>query len=280
MVVSTVPEDDISVRELFIRYTPGRPIWKLEQVVLLDYKGKLILNTIDAESASDLLQKLWKTDISVPARIKGRTTKQCETWVIYHFLATICRTALVGYPLRIRHRDRPDFVFVMPFMQIGVEIVEAVPQAQAEADAYSEHKAILAITGIPHFEPGEPQRSQKEIKAIAKGTYRVLPWMDDSIEQSWIRAMLYFSRLKASKFQKPGFKKYDNNWLLVYDDWRPSSVDERMVTEGFSKQLFNQNWVNPFERIFVLRPEAVWEFSNQAKPVTYPVLDLWHEVQS
>ena len=94
--------------------------------------------------------------------------------------------------------------------------------------------------------------------------------------------MLYFSQQKASKFQNPGFKKYDNNWLLIYDDWRPAPEDEHMamVIESLDKQLLNQDWVNHFERIFVLRPETVWEFTNQAKPVMYPVLDLWREAQS
>lgn len=171
----------------------------------------------------------------------------------------------------------------MPSGSTGVEIVEAVPQAQAAADAYSEHKSISKFTVIAHCKPEEPRRSLDEIKAIANGTSQdqILPRMGDSIEHAWIEAMLYFSQLKAGKFQKPGFKKFDRDWLLVYDDWGPVSLlDEHMATESLGKQLYNQNWVNPFERIFVLRPETVWEFTNQAKPVMYPVLDLWREAQS
>lgn len=174
--------------------------------------------------------------------------------------------------------------FFMPSGSTGVEIVEAVPQAHASAEAYSEHKDILKLTGIPRFRAGEPLRPKNEIAAIAKGTSQGqdFPWMGDDVVQGWIETMLYFSQQKASKFQNPGFKKYDNNWLLIYDDWRPAPEDEHMamVIESLDKQLLNQDWVNHFERIFVLRPETVWEFTNQAKPVMYPVLDLWREAQS
>ena len=240
------------------------------------------MNIIEAMSASDLLQKLQKTNIKVPPRTKCCTKelkKQRETRIIYYVLATICNTDLLEYPLRVKNTERPDFLLFMPFGRRGVEIVEAVPETIARADAYSEDKGIFKITGVPHLKPGEPHRSRKEIKAIAKGTYQYLPYMGDSIERNWVDVMLYFSQLKAGKFKKPGFKKYDSNWLLIYDDWRPfADLEGNMVMTSLGEQLFCQSWRNPFERIFILRPRSVWEFCKQAEPVEYPILDLWHGV--
>ena len=242
------------------------------------------MNAIEAASANNLLQKLQRTDVQVPPRTKSRTKeqkKQRETRIICYFIATVCRTDLLEYPLRVKHTDRPDITLFMPSGCRGVEIVEAVPQAKAEADAYSEHKGICAITGIPRFRAGEPRRPKNEIVAIATGTFPVLPYMGDSIEKNWVEAMLYFSKDKAAKFQQPGFKKFEQNWLLIYDDWSPvSGLDEIIATASLGRQLFSQDWENPFELVFILRPQTIWEFRNPAKPVKYRIRNLWHEVQS
>lgn len=229
-------------------------------------------------SAEDLCQGLRNIDI----RLKDRDKKRRETWTICHFLAAICKTPLLEYPLQIERPDRPDFVFSMLSGSTGVEVVEVVPEAMVRTCNYAEGQDIPLIIGIPRFKAGEPRRSRKETEEIAKGTSQGqdLPWTDDSIAQGCIEAMLYFSQQKARKFQKPGFKKYNNNWLLIYENWRPALEDERMamVTEGFGKQLLNQDWVNPFDRIFVLRIGTVWEFNHQVKPVKYPIPDLWQKV--
>ena len=241
------------------------------------------MSILEATSASDLLQKLQKTNIKVPPRSKCRTKeqkKQRETRIIYYFLATICKTDFLEYPLRVKHTERPDILLFMPSGCRGVEIVEAVPQAKAKADAYSEHKDIVELTRIPRFKAGEQRRSREEIRAIARGTFPVLPYMGDSIERNWMEAMLYFSKDKADRFQQPGFKKFEHNWLLIYDDWSPvSGLDESITTASLGRQLFSQNWENPFELVFILRPQTVWEFRNPAKPVKYRVRDLWQEVQ-
>ncbi len=219
------------------------------------------MDDIKAASVSDLLQILRRTNILVPPRTKGRTTKQCETRIICHFLTAISKTALLEYPLQIKHIDRPDFELCMPSGSIGIEVVEAVSEKIAREDAYREHKGITAT-----------------IEATNRP-----PCMGDSREQNWIKAILDCSQKKADTFQKSGFRKYDNNWLLIYDNLSPAPQHERIDREGLGKQVFGPNWENPFERVFILidDPEAaVWKFSNKTIPVGYPSLDLWREVRS
>ena len=265
----------------FAYFTSKKLIWKLNRVALLGHRSELILNILETASASDLLQKLKIINIKVPPRTRCRTKeqkKQRETRIICYFLATICKTDLLEYPLRVKHTDRPDILLFMPSGCRGVEIVEAVPQTKAEVEAYSEHKDIVELTRIPSFKAGEQRRSREEIRAIARGTFPFLPYMDDSIERNWVEAMLYFSKDKADRFQQPGFKKFEHNWLLIYDDWSPIiGLNESMTTASLGGRLFSQNWESPFELVFILGSQAIWKFCNSAKPVKYLIRDLWHE---
>ena len=97
--------------------------------------------SIHAKAPCELRAKLRDIDPQVPRRTEGRRTEDCETWVSCHFLAVIPRTDLLGYPLCIKSRNKPDLALSSPSECTGIEITEAVHENQAQIDA--ELKRIL-----------------------------------------------------------------------------------------------------------------------------------------
>ena len=177
------------------------------------------MNAFRAASATELCDALRAADVDVPLRTRGRTTRHTETWVTCRFLATLARTDLLRFPLRVEPGDRPDLVLAMPSGRTGIEITEAVPQDKARVDAQCEHKGIDDFRFIPRYRVGDPRRSPAEIEAIATGRARTLPIMGDALERDWADAMVHFIERKAAAFGKPGFARHPRNWLLVYDNW-------------------------------------------------------------
>ena len=100
--------------------------------------------------------------------------------------------------------------------------------------------------------------------------------MGDSIECNWTGAMVYFTRRKAEKSTRPGFAKHQRNWLLIYDDWSPApALDDHDIMKLLEGRLFSQDWKNPFDRVFILRPPNVWEFSSRTDAVKHAIPDSW-----
>ena len=97
--------------------------------------------------------------------------------------------------------------------------------------------------------------------------------MGDAIEQNWKEAILGTVRKKVDNFDKPCFKCYRNNWLLIYDNWSPapSSSEVRRVTEELRQSLFPNDWQQPFDRVFVLSSEIMWGFREDVIPISYRV---------
>lgn len=230
---------------------------------------------IHAKSPCALRTNLRDIDVRVPQ--EGRTTAPSEIWVSCHFLVAVSETDLLGYPLSIMTGDRPDLVLSSPSEHTGIEITRAVSENQVQVDKYAERNNIPCVLGY-HYEPGEEKFSQQKIKAIAEGQIQSLPWMGDQIEREWVDAMLYFTKKKAENFAHPDFKKYDRNWLLIYDNWSPyADLDAYPdATTDLGGQLFNCDSKNPFDRVFILRSRHVWDFSCGENVVKHAIPDLWH----
>ena len=176
------------------------------------------MDTFEASSSVDLDSKVRANDVHVPGRGQGRTTEHTETWIACRFLATIARTSLLQYPVRVEHGDRPDLVLSMPAGRIGVEIVEAISTDQAKVDAVVKRDGSSGFRPLPRYRASDTPRSRAEIRALARGDFQMLPRMGESVERDWVEAMLYVVARKAANFHKPGFARHASNWLLVYDN--------------------------------------------------------------
>ena len=235
------------------------------------------MDHLDAASANDLCGQLRANDVRVPARTEGRTTGHVETRITCRFLATICWTNLLEFPLRVEAEDRPDLVLTMPSGKTGIEITEAIARDKARVDAYARDKGIDGPFFIPRYRVSDPPRSQAEIEKIARGQTQNYPDMGDSIEHDWVEAIHYFVSRKSEIFTKPGFATYPSNWLLIYDNL--GSLNEpRVPMEKLARQISEHEPRVPFDRVFVLRSLNVWEFRvNGAVVVRHTVPKAWHD---
>lgn len=220
-----------------------------------------------ALSSHDLPSTLQKYLVPVPPRTKGRKTSHTESWVTCHFLMVVAESDLLEYPLCVEPGDRPDLVLSSQSGKTGIEITEAVSQVGAWVDAHAEREGISGTRFIPPHYVNE-ERSKEEIDDIARGMdpSQKLPHMGDQIEQNWIEAMMHRVKCKAKKFTSPGFSEPYRNWLLIYDNWSPAVHGYHDVATPLAQGLYNREWRNPFEKVFILRGgHTVWEFSCNAE---------------
>ena len=241
------------------------------------------MKSFRASSANDLLETLENIPVPVPPRSEGRENDHTENWVACHFLAGIAESDLFEYHLCVEPRERPDLVLSSQSGKTGIEITEAIHEEAAEADVHSKPEEKYDILPVPHYRIGE-KRSLEERKniPIARERTQRLPHMGDSIERNWIEAMVHFTKRKAGKFASLGFGKHDRNWLLIYDNWSPGVHGYHDVATPLSRQLFDWEWKNPFEKVFILaNPHTlenhyvVWEFSRNAEIIKHHVPDRY-----
>ncbi|MEI2782061.1 MAG: hypothetical protein V9H25_12740 [Candidatus Competibacter sp.] len=235
-----------------------------------------MIDSVTAHSSTDLLKQLRTIDISVPLRTEGRTTKQCERWSICRLLATYAETDLFDYPLQIKHEDRPDFVLSMPTVCIGIEITEAVPENWARVDALAQHKGYDNLRHIERFQPGESRRPNDEINRIALGQSKGSLWAGDSAEREWAEVMIYFSLKKIINYVNPDFRKFQNNWLVIYENWPLPAVEEDKAASLFHQQLVGLSGSLPFDKIFVECPKTFWDFTLDSYSC-HTINELWAE---
>lgn len=235
--------------------------------------GIIVLNIV-ASSVSELVDRLRAINIAVSPRTVGRTTEQCERWSICRFLSTYAETGLLEYPLKIAKRERPDFLLTLPSRRVGVEITEAVPPDWARADARREKLNLENLVFLHRFRPGEPRRSRGEIDAIARGASRGEGWAGDAPEREWADAMLHFAHDKAATFAKPGYEQFENNWLLIYDNWPLPAVDYPKAASYLAQQIVSLRTPLSFDRIFVVCEHSIWQFGDSSC-VPSPIRDLW-----
>ena len=230
---------------------------------------------INAINCDELIQTLRQTDISVPPRTDGRKTEHCERWSICRFLATFAHTDLIGFPLSIDHRDRPDFLMNVGSSTIGVEITEAVSENAAATDAYREHNGIDGPFPMVRHHPEEDRLRGSELAEAASTREFGPAWAGNASEREWVEAMRAFIRRKVDKSDKPGFDKYSKNWLLIYDCWSVPALDRDLATKMLFDSLTETDF-GQFHAVFIESSNFIWAF----RPETYeafPINDLWYD---
>ena len=229
---------------------------------------------IDANSACDLIDRLRTIDISVPLRTESQTKEQCERRSVCRFLSTYAENDLLGFPLKLAKRERPDFLLSLPSKKVGIEITEATPSDWAWVDAQREKCNYDNLVPFQRFRPDEPRRSKEEIDVIARGEGHKDAWEGDSSDREWAHVMLHFAQNKAVKFAKPGYDQFDNNWLLICDNWPLPAVDVSNAAFYLSQHIDDLETPLPFDYIFVDCKHSIYQFGNRSR-VSMAIRDLW-----
>jgi hypothetical protein len=229
----------------------------------------------EANCDSELRQALAVADITVPLRTKGRTNNHTEKYAIAHLLSTLMSTGLVTYPFRLIHRDRPDFLLYMGGARIGVEHVEAISENDAHRKVFRERGHGQQVYFISHNKPGEPRKkANKLIKEIEKNDAGD-GWVGDLVEKEWADAMFHFLQQKKEVVRKEGFERFDEDWLLIYDNWCLPALEITDAAQVFHNLITSHGGLQEFKRIFVMSGKHFCEVSRKGMRL-HAVNDLWN----
>ena len=181
----------------------------------------------------------------VPARTEGRISQHCERWGVFRLLATWATANHFSYPLRLVHRDKPDFLLCYNEREVGIEFKETVSQEMAETRALAKHMGEKVTFSMGHFKKGTPKRTTSERREIIQNQPVTDGSADDEDEREWAEWMMDVVRKKTKTFNKPGFEKFDENWLLIYDNLPVQlTVSEDINTAmGYLAVELNSYWL-------------------------------------
>lgn len=229
---------------------------------------------LQAYSDSDLLSALSDIDVSVPRRSEGRTKEHTERYAIAHLLSTLSRNGVLAYPLCLVRRERPDFLLTLGTMQIGIEHTEAVPQNEAHKTVLREKVNGPDVFFISHHQAGERKKSTKELVGEIETNQAGDGWAGDSVEREWASAMFHFIEQKVATLRKDGFTKFEQNWLLIYDNWPLPAVDRHNAADFLQQLIDESSILNEFARIDIITGKYVLNVSNEHSEL-YEINDLW-----
>jgi hypothetical protein len=230
----------------------------------------------EASSDSDLRRVLAKSDITVPQRTKGRMKDHTEKYAIAHLLSALMSAGIAKYPIRLIHRDRPDFLLYMGGQRIGIEHVEAISENEARRKVLRERGYGPEVYFISHKKPGEPKKKTKKLIDEIEKNIAGDGWEGDSVETEWADAMFYFYKKKINTVRKEGFKRFDEDWLLIYDNWNLPAPDRDEAAQVFHGLITDSGGLQEFKRILIMTGQFFYEVSNQEMRL-YVMNDLWKQ---
>ena len=237
----------------------------------------MLLDTLQISSSDELLRKLASHNVSVPPRGSGQTKDHREFWVASRFLCTIASSTYFSYPLRVEFSDKPDLILKFERGEpksIGIEITEAISQNAAKLQAELERDGRADIYHVPEHKYSDSRQDLETQRKIVRGKVPSPPIMGNAVERNWCVAIREFVCKKTEKFMHPDFRRYPENWLLIYDNWSPSppySEVQRIINQ-LSQNLFASDWKQPFDRVFILNSEIMWECREDVIPISYPFI--------
>jgi len=228
----------------------------------------------EASSDSDLRRILAESDITVPQRTKGRTKDHIERYTMTHLLSALMGEGIAKYPLRLIHRDRPDFLLYMGEQRIGIEHVEAISENEAHRKVLRERGYGLEVYFISHKKPGEPRKKAKKLIEEIEKNITGDGWEGDSVETEWAAAMLYFLKQKIATVRKEGFERFDEDWLLIYDNWNLPAPDRDKATQALHDLIIRSGGLQEFKYVFIMTGQLFCEVSTEGMRL-HTINDLW-----
>lgn len=174
---------------------------------------------LHAQSPRELISLLSALDITVPLQTEGRTTAHRERYMMARLLSTLSGSPLLRFPLRVGHRDGPDFAVQFGEQKVGVECVEAVPEEWAQILAIRDKDFPEAMIFLPMFPSQGKAFTMKQRLDIARGERTGPPWVGKMAHRQWADAMVQVVSQKTQKLRSGKYNEFSESWLLIQDEW-------------------------------------------------------------
>lgn len=229
---------------------------------------------LEADTEDALLADLRRVDTSVPRRSEGRTKEHTEWYAIARMLSTLSATERLNFPLTLTRQERPDFRMTLGSRQIGIEHTEAVPQNEAHRTVLSEAGYGPKVRFISNHRPGEARKPAGRLISELEANNGGDGWAGDSVEREWARAMNHFISRKISKLKAKGFERFDEDWLLIYDNWSLPALERETAVRMLFQSAGAEGTLGEFSSIFVLTGPYLCEVSKKGWAFK-DINDLW-----
>lgn len=157
----------------------------------------------------------------------------------------------------------------MPRIRIGIEHTQVVSQNAASASAIRERGLGPEVYFHWHAKPGEEILPSKKLIEKIKKDKLSPPWHGDSVERNTADAVLQCVIEKKEKSIAEGFDRYEQNWLLMYNNWRGPRCNFRKMVEILTPKLAEQDVSSVFDSAFILSGREMCEIGKRVD--FYPV---------
>lgn len=176
------------------------------------------MERITAESLGTLLDLLRSMPDEVPPRGMGRRTEHTEPWVLKRLVASLASDGWLKFPLSVELDDRPDIVLEYGGSKTGIELMELIPPAYAQAVAIANREFPNAIVDRSVFGWGTVWTPEAIRQHLRTEGHRLSGdgWAGDAVEREWAEAVRNAVVKKTERLNASGFRKFQKNWLGTY----------------------------------------------------------------
>lgn len=230
-----------------------------------------------AIDAADLIETLSRIDIRVPPQNSGRTAAHRERYMAARLLATLASTGALSFPLRLVHREKPDFALHGLTGALGIECVEAIHEEWAQIQAIRERDFPEKPIFLPRLKPGRESLSITERVEFASGERMGCGWGGNSPEIEWAEAIAHVVNEKTKKLRNGNYSEFNRCWLLIQDEWPVPvhSYEDYVEASNRCGELMSKFELgSDFERVYAANSR--WLVQLVPAPIrVQPVRDLW-----
>ena len=91
--------------------------------------------------------------------------------------------------------------------------------------------------------------------------------------------MVGFAGRKTASAKKDGYQAYAENWLLIYDRWRPSCGDYDIALPQLTHALGEGNTWDTFSAVYIVGKRAVVEVTSSEAVLIHDKTELLGGIQ-
>lgn len=213
-------------------------------------------------------------NIFVPKRNEERKKEHVEWYTLINYFRTMSLKHKIAYPFFLIHEDKPDFILSFPTSKIGIEVTESTSEQLARARFLLMKNYPTGRLEPEFFYHNSNPKKNDEIRRILEKSNICLhgePSYGTKIEQNWLDKTIECINIKTSKLNSSHFRKYEENWLLIYDNYINLFDDEKFVhnqledfyTNNYSKTnkiCFDKIVIESGCKYYILQNNSVFVF--------------------
>jgi hypothetical protein len=185
--------------------------------------------------------------------------REVEVKQLHELLSVMDPSEFGGIPLRVEHRDCPDFVIAAGNRRIGLEITDFADEELHRAERLRQRYLPNQLVSVTSLRDRRPKRPSNELKTELGDTLQGKWENAHDIIRHRLDKIVASVRRKRLRFQEPSFEKFEENWLLTANTnprfgWRIADDIEdalRVELTHFPKVMGNE-----FQRIYIFHGET------------------------